>query len=245
MSIEMLRLDSEVFEPLDPRTRSQLLAKLGFADNSIIEPLKDNSGNFNLGVWNLWDNNSHGVVLKLVESNRRNPARATDSEKFQNIAGKCPSIVSEFSLSFPVKIFQLRGPGGTRSQDLIVLRRAPGQQLTQILYHKWHANEKSELLRMFKEFGSFMHTIHRVYKGMQHGDCQPSNVFYDSISGYFTLIDVGDMGYGPFIADGGEDDVEHFLTGLRTLTKWYTQQFIADCERHFRAGYAEEKQRRS
>lgn len=240
MTVEELRMGSSDFDPLNPQTRLQLLEKLGFAKNSTIELSQDNSGSFNYGVWNLYNSTTHGLCLKLVESTRRHPARLTDSEKCQKLAAMCQRIVNEFTLSFPVKIFELRAPSGARCKhDLIVMRRAAGIQLTQILYHKWHANQRDELLRMFNEFGSFMHTMHRVYKGMQHGDCQPSNVFYDLINGYFTLIDVADMGYGPFVADGGENDVEHFVKGLKTLTKWYSQQFIADAERQFRAGYAE------
>merc|ERR1711865_470545 len=187
---------------------------------------------------------THGLVLKLVDNNRRHQTRLTDTEKFINICNRCPNIVSEFSMAFPVKIFQLRAPNGQRAKDVIVMRKASGLQLTHVLYHKYHGNELEELLRIFKEFGSFMATIHRVYQGMQHGDCQPSNVFYDSLNGFFTLIDVADFGYGPFMAEGGDNDVEHFVDGLKTLTRWYGQKFIGDAERSFRSGYLEEKSRR-
>merc|ERR1712072_1131156 len=97
------------------------------------------------------------------------------------------------------------------------------------------------LLKIFKAFGGHMSTIHRVYRGMQHGDCQPSNVFYDELTGIFTLIDVADFGYGPYMAVGGENDVEHFVDGLKSLTQWYGEELIADCEREFRAGYEEKR----
>jgi hypothetical protein len=245
MSVEELRLHSDAFDPFEPRTRSLLLDALGLASNSTIEPHQDNSGAFNHGVWNLFNKKSLGLVLKLVDCNRRRPEVATDTEKFIKLAGLCPNIVSEFSIAFPVKIFRLRGPSGKRTEDLMVMRRAAGQQLTQILYRKFHSNDLDGLQRIFKEFGSYLCTIHRVYRGMQHGDCQPSNVFYDRMNECFTLIDVADMGHGPFIAAGGDNDVEHFVTGLKTLSQYYSQEFLAGAESHFRQGYAEAKRRHS
>jgi len=242
--MEELRLDGYQFDPFNPRTRSLLQARLGFAENSTIEASEDNSGSFNLGVWNVFSKETNGLVLKLVDNNRRHHTRATDAEKFEKFRRQCPNLVGEFSMSFPVYIFQLRAANGQRQKDLIVMRKAPGLQLTHILFHKYHANELTDLLRIFKEFGSFMATIHRVYQGMQHGDCQPSNVFYDKFNGFFTLIDIADFGYGPFIAEGGENDVEHFISGLKTLARWYGQKVISDAERQFREGYMEEKNKK-
>merc|ERR1719253_1236864 len=155
----------------------------------------DNSGGFNNGVWNLTHDGTLGVVLKLVDGTRRHAAVPTDTEKFLKLFKMAPHIVREFSIAFPVKIYSLRGPAGSLNQDLIIMRRASGLQLTQLLYLKFHSNEFDDLNRVFREFGEYMFTIHRIYQGMQHGDCQPSNVFYDSINGFFTLIDVADMGW--------------------------------------------------
>jgi hypothetical protein len=70
---------------------------------------------------------------------------------------------------------------------------------------------------------------------MQHGDCQPSNVFYDASTGNFTLIDIAGMGHGQ-----GENDVAQFTQGLKMMTQWYGRQFMAQAEKHFRAGYYED-----
>lgn len=237
--MEELRLDGYQFDPFNPRTRSLLQAKLGFAENSTIEACKDNSGSFNLGVWNVFSKETNGLVLKLVDNNRRHHTRATDAEKFEKLRRQCPNLVGEFSMSFPVHIFQLRAANGQRQKDLIVMRKAPGLQLTNILFHKYHANELTDLLRIFKEFGTFMATIHRVYKGMQHGDCQASNIFYDESSREFTLIDVADFGYEDKMAVGGDDDVEHFAAGLISLSQHYGKDLMVECTKLFRAGYSE------
>lgn len=235
MAVEDMVMANLVFDPFNPQTRSLLLSKLGLGDDTVVETSEDNSGNFNDGVWILRSKTSHGLIVKLV--NHIHPTRATDSEKFAKICGECPNIVGEFSFAFPVRILYLRGPDGQRCKDLIVMRRAVGLQLTQILYHKWQAKELEELLHMFKEFGTFLRTIHRVYKGRQHGDCQPSNVFYDGFNGVFTLVDCADFGFGPFVAAGGENDVEHFVCGLKSLSQWYGCEFIDGAEKHFRQGY--------
>jgi tRNA A-37 threonylcarbamoyl transferase component Bud32 len=221
--------------------RSVLLDRLGLPQTMQIESLLDNPGSFNDGVWMVFDGFTTGLVLKLVPHCRSHPSRATDAEKFITLQRRCPKLVTEFSLAFPLRIFQLKSPRGTRSKDLIVMRRASGLQITQHLYHKFHAGHHNLLLQMFAEFGTFLAVMHRVYKGMQHGDCQPSNVFYDEISGNFTLIDVADFGYGPFVAEGGENDVEHFCDGMKTLTQWYGENFTEDILRSFRNGYQEEQ----
>merc|ERR1719310_1824521 len=105
------------------------------------------------------------------------------------------------------------------------------------MYDKFHGSDHLELCRIFKKFGEFMALIHRVYKGAQHGDCSPSNVFYDHMSDGFTLIDMSDFGHGPYVTEWGHDDVESFVRGIRTLTQWYGAELISEAERHFLEGY--------
>jgi len=59
----------------------------------------------------------------------------------------------------------------------------------------------------------------------------------------FTLIDMADFGYGPYMADGGEDDVKHFIDGLSQLSTFYGEDVIAHCEKFFRQGYDTETKR--
>jgi len=241
LAIEEMWMEIPSFDPMHPPLRSRLLQRLGFGQDAIIEPSMDNSGAFNDGVWHLYDRNTFGLTLKLVDSSRRHPARPTDTEKFVEIAKACPTIMSEFSVAFPVMILilipELPSQSDISNKDLIVMRRAGGVQLTRTIYDKFHNNELAELSRIFGEFGAFMAKMHRVYKGRQHGDCQPSNVFYDRLVDSFTLIDAADFGYGPFMTEWGGDDVENFVRGLKTLTQWYGPNVIADVEANFRAGY--------
>lgn len=244
MVTERIDLEEDVFDPSHPSLRSQLLERLGFAETAVIRKLEGDQGAFNEGVWMMSDTNAMGVVLKLVPHQRVHPWKATDAEKYSNVQKWCPNIVKEYAFSFPLKILELQSSDGM-CKDLVVMRRAQGVQLTHHMFHKFHSGSLSTLSNIFKEFGVFLSTIHRVYKGAQHGDCQPSNIFYDESSGMFTLIDVADFGFGPYMAEGGENDVEHFVDGLKSLAQWYGDDVIADCERHLRAGYDEEKGKHS
>lgn len=242
LGIEDFRMDRDDFDLERAQLRANLLGKLGLLESVSIEKLDEgNSGAFNDGIWIISDGTSPGLVLKLVPHFRLRATRKTDTEKYVDLQRMCPNIVTELSLAFPLRIFHLSGPGGFRNKDLIVMRQAAGLQLTQHLYHKFHAGQVAELLNIFKEFGKFMRTIHRVYrvggKSMQHGDCQPSNVFYDEPSGLFTLVDVADFGFGPYLAQGGEDDIEHFIEGLDRLKQWYGQALTDGCAQEFRRGY--------
>jgi peptidase E len=116
-----------------------------------------------------------------------------------------------------------------------------GMQMTQYMFAKFSSGQAAELPSIFQELGKIMKAIHLTYRindrSMQHGDCQPSNVFYDEASGVFTLIDVADFGFGPYLAQGGGDDVQQFIDGLHTLTPWYGKKLIEDCALFFRMGY--------
>jgi len=234
--LEDLQMNADRFDPTCPQMSVHLLSMLGIQGISTIEREQHNCGGINHGVWNLSGNNTaRRLTMKLVDSHRRHPTLPTDAEKFVKLASVCPQIVRDPSLAFPIKIFMLRRPRGGRGQDLIVMPQAAGNQLTVVITHKWHNKEQIELLRIFKRFGKFLHAFHRDYKGMQHGDCQPSNVFYDASTGNFTLIDIAGMGHGQ-----GETDVAQFTQGLKMMTQWYGRQFMAQAEKHFRAGYYED-----
>jgi len=243
MTIEELKTKHIGFDPSEPELRSQLLQRLGFAETAVIEQLPDNCGSFNNGVWSLTDANALGVMLKLVPAQRAHVNRLPDTDKYLRVQGQCPNIVQDYSMSFPLKIFQLKGPCGIRSKDLIVMRIAPGKQLTVHMFNSIKlgngAGSIAALLEVMKGFGKFLKTIHRVYKGMQHGDCQASNIFYDESSREFTLIDVADFGYEDKMAVGGDDDVEHFAAGLISLSPHYGKDLMVECTKLFRAGYSE------
>jgi|Transcript_766 tRNA A-37 threonylcarbamoyl transferase component Bud32 len=237
MTTEDFQLDQSEFDPSRPQLKARLLEKLGLESAVVEKLIPENAGGFNDGIWIVSNARTVGLVLKLVPRRRQHDDRKTDAEKYHELQGRCPNILAEFSLTFPVKILRLKEPSGAYDKDLIVMRKAMGMQMTQHLFEKFHAGREAELPSIFQEFGRFMKTIHLGYKGMQHGDCQPSNVFYDEVSRCFTLVDVADFGFGPFMAQGGENDVAHFVDGLRTLTQWYGQSLIENCAKHFQMGY--------
>jgi hypothetical protein len=150
-------------------------------------------------------------------------------------------MVTEFSLTFPVKILQLEEPSGAINKDLIVMRQAIGMQIPQYMWTSFYSGRSAELPSIFYEFGKFLNAIHSTYRvddrSMQHGDCQPSNVFYDESTGVFTLVDTADFGFGPYLVQGGEDDVQYFVDGLENLAPWYGKALMEDCVLFFRMGY--------
>jgi hypothetical protein len=238
--LEELLMHEAPFDPLHPCVKSVLLAKLRLSEAATIQECPDNSGSFNNGVWFVFDCTASGTskfVLKQVRNYRILPDMATDTEKFLKLQRQHPDIRSESMITFPCNIFELVSIDGTKDSDLIVMRKATGLQITQHLFYKFQREQTDQLLDIFKRFGTFMRRFHQSYNGMQHGDCSPSNVFYDDVSGNFTLIDVADFGYGPYLAVGGENDVEHFIDGLKTLSSWYGSVFLSTCEDEFRNAY--------
>jgi hypothetical protein len=239
MTIEVFALDQIDFDPSRPQLKAKLLENLGL-ENAVFDKLdSDSSGCFNDGIWTVSDAITTGLVLKLVPHHLS--GRKADREKYKELQQRCPKIMKEFSLTFPLKILQLQEPSGAINKDLIVMRKAMGMQITQHLFIKFQSGRDAELPIIFQEFGKFIKAVHLTYRvnnvSMQHGDCQPSNVFYDEFSRVFTLVDVADFGFGPYLAEGGEDDVQNFVDGLNTLTPWYGKSLIDTCAKHFRMGY--------
>jgi hypothetical protein len=240
LTIEEFVLDQCDFDPSRPQLKAKLLEKLGL-EHAVFDKLDSgNSGYFNDGIWNVtlsYATNT-GLVLKLVP--HHHSRRKADREKYKELQQRCPGILTDISLAFPMKILQLREPSGAINKDLIVMRKARGMQITEHLCYKFNSGRAAELPGIFQEFGKFIKAIHMKYRfnnrSMQHGDCQASNVFYDDVSRVFTLVDVADFGFGPYLAQGGEDDVQHFLDGLHTLSQFYGKPLMENCATHFRMG---------
>jgi hypothetical protein len=238
MTIEEFSLDQSDFDPSRAQLKAKLLKRLGL-ENAVFDKLdSDNSGCFNDGIWVVSDATTTGLVLKLVPHKGKGK---TDREKYKDLQRLCPNILTDFSLTFPVKILQLKEPSGAINKDLIVMRKAVGMQITQYMWNHFNRGRAAELLCMFHNFGKFLKAIHSTYRdvnrSMQHGNCHPSDVFYDEVSRVFTLVDVADFGFGPHVVGGGEDDVQLFLDSLHTLTPWYGESLIEDFAVFFRTGY--------
>ena len=63
---------------------------------------------------------------------------------------------------------------------------------------------------------------------MRHGDCHPSNVFYDEGAQLFTMADVADIDTNPYATD--DDDVTYFVKALMTLTDYYGSELLTNCK---------------
>jgi hypothetical protein len=241
--VENLHFDTDVFDPTTEPLKSKVLSRLsslGVERSCEIESL-ENAGGFNEGMWLLQGTSRQGdLVLKLVKKERRHPMLPTDVENFMEIIKGRPTIINDHALSFPIKMFHCIGPGDDWSRDLIVMRRAPGRGLDTIIATKCALGQVESLMQDFDKLGCFLAQIHSVY-GMQHGDLQPSNVFYDDSAGWFSLVDCGDMGPSPYAED---DDLQHLFAGIRLITPKMSEDFQKDAREHLEAGYVREMEHR-
>jgi len=194
------------------------------------------NGGQNQGLWVLQDG-QRTLILKLVEGKRRHQAMPTEAEHFVKLGRQCPALRSDPDLAFPIKVFGCRSASGTKHHDLIAMLKAPGRSFAETIAQKWHERKTQQLMQIFEAFGRFLAGIHDRYN-MQHGDLQPSNIFYDDATGYFTLIDIGGMDNESSSASL-DSDIEHFGESLRMLARGLqAPDLFAEGVRHFAAGYA-------
>lgn len=212
----------------------QLAAKLGLAQSARVTPLKLHTGGMNLGMWTVCDS-SQALMLKLVSSQRHHPMIPTEAESFLKLAKDYPNLVHDRELAFPVKIFRCKGPVGRATRDLIVMHKAPGEVFTDVINRKWTERRVSELMQDFEALGSFLANFHHKH-GLQHGDCQPSNIFYDEATRQFTMLDIADLS-SESSSKVSESDVEHFCKGVRLLARCHGDQLHSEGVLRFKAGY--------
>jgi len=231
--MEDLRYDTMEFDPVAHRCKLQLTSKLGLSQNARVERLTQNAGGMNNGMWALCDA-SQALMLKLVGSQRHHSMIPTEAESFLKLATEYPNLVNDRDFTFPLKIFRCSGRVG-HTHDLIVMRKAPGECFTDVINRKWKSRRVSELMQDFEALGSFLANVHNKH-GLQHGDCQPSNIFYDEASGDFTMIDTADL--APSGCKMAEGDVDHFCNGVRLLSKYHGDQLHSEGALRIKAGYA-------
>lgn len=225
MSVEDMWIDDDEVDMSSRDLGLQVLTKLGFRENGSLQELCSNhpDGRERTRAWALSSSDSQGLILKLVDSARNEP------EKFMKIQAQYPDIVKELAFAFPVKILRLRGPLGDRVSDLIVMRRAPGEELANIIERKWQNGEKDSLYQIFTEFATFLKTVHKVYSGVQHGKCEPSAIFYEEASHHFTFTNVASLGLD-------SNDAEHFEAALNALAEQYGTEFAENAVKAFKVG---------
>jgi Cys-rich protein (TIGR01571 family) len=232
-SIEQLHVGMGGGDPTQEPARSQFLAKLGLPQQARVEKLSGNFGGQNEGIWVVQDPSTRSsLILKRVWS--RNPyglQMPSEATQFASLFREHPSIAHDPTIAFPIKVFKCIGQTGDNSHDLVVMRKVNGQHLGEVFAFMRSRGQMRDIMQILRQLGSFLARFHSSYSNKQHGDFQPSNIFYDASSGAFSLIDIANMG------QARESDVLHFCESLRLLSNTFGPQFLSDGKRNFEEGY--------
>lgn len=213
--------------------KTQLLQKMRMQPSqALLEPMRGGIGSCNAGMWILRDS-SQCLVLKLVPCRLLGPNHCSESDKFAKLARENPRIVQDPSLSFPSKLFHCVS-NGTKTHDLVVMSQCPGKVISEFIMQKLHSKQVQDLMRVLEQFGAFLADFHARYNGMQHGDLTPANIFYDQLTGRFTLVDVADLApRNPVI----QSDTERFASSLKLLSHFFGPELFMQGKAQFEAGY--------
>jgi hypothetical protein len=236
LEVGELDIGSGPFDPTSPSVSSQLTSALGYAENSVIEEMTGFRGGLNEGVWFLSDSShARDLVLKLVKCNRISATILTEAENFVKISSEFPRMSQDPAVAFPVRIFKCLGaaPERPHRHDLIVMWKVRGERMAELIAHKWYQKQFDQLWEIFDHLGQALSSYHKRYNENQHGDFQPSNVFYDEDAGDIALIDIGGMG-----VPTATTDIEHFNKSLKLLADVYGGQLLSEGFKSFEAGYA-------
>ncbi|CAK8996625.1 Hypothetical protein SCF082_LOCUS4871 [Durusdinium trenchii] len=112
------------------------------------------------------------------------------------------------------------------------MKKCPGERLCEFVAHKFYANQMSQLTHALELVGQSLSQFHFRYGHEQHGDFQPSNIYYEESTDTVTFIDVGGMGVPTL---GG--DVDHFHQCIRAMTSSYQANLFVELLRAFDKGY--------
>jgi hypothetical protein len=240
LEVGELNIGAGKFNPTEQLMKDQLLSLLGYSKTSTIEALTGFRGGLNEGVWFVKDPPAKDLVLKLVKCNRVSNRILTEAENFVKLLADYPKIASDDALAFPVRIFKCLGPPPERQHryDLIVMWKVKGDRLAEVIARKWYAKDHELIWKIFERLGETLAEFHHRYSDSQHGDFQPSNVFYDQEASQFSFIDIGGMG-----VPTRETDTEHFNKALKLLADAYGSQ-LTNGQRSFEGGYAAGKRAR-
>lgn len=223
-------------DPAQPQAMQSLLGSLG-ACSGTVEKLAGFQGGLNDGVWLLQATGRPGKppqdwILKVVTATRKASSLPTEAQNLMRIANQHPGILSDPLLAFPTAIFSCVSTARGKTHDLLVMRKARGERLCEVLAMKWHSGQRNDCWRIIERVGAATAAIHQRYANMQHGDLQPANIFWDESTGSITIIDVGGMGITTT-----DNDVQHFAHALCLLATSYGSQFEAHGIAAFQRGY--------
>merc|ERR1712048_1138932 len=157
----------------------------------------------------------------------------TEAENLINMSREHPALVHDMSVAFPRQIVRVLGSRQNHRYDVIVMEKAAGRGLGQVIQEKWRTGRVPDLLAILEKVGKCLGEFHQHYGGKQHGDLTPTNVLYDEASGRVTLIDLGGMGSSSF-----ENDVSYFSKSLSLSARLMDRQLEIQGVQHFKQGYA-------
>lgn len=231
-----LRFAGATPDPAQPQALRQVLGSIG-ANSGTVEKLAGFQGGLNDGVWVLHEASCtadppRGWIMKLVKATRTVPTLPTEAQNLLRIAQEHPAMLSDPLLAFPTAILSCVNRAGGRSHDLLIMPRARGERLCDLLANKWHSGQHTDCWRIIEKVGAAAAELHARYANVQHGDFQPANVFWDESTGRVTLIDVGGMGMATC-----NSDVQHFTRNIGILATVYGSLFEADGIAAFHRGY--------
>lgn len=233
LEVTDLQVGDEPFSPSSSLLRPQILAKLSLPSNAMINEMQGFKGGLNEGIWFV---SAAGVgqdlVLKLVRGHRIASSVLTEAENLVKISQQRPMMTKDPLLAFPIKIFSCLSRSGVKRHDLIVMRKARGERLAEWIARKWYGAQVPFMLQVFERVGCTLADFHSRYSNAQHGDFQPSNIFYDEERDDLSFIDIGGVAMPT-----RESDVEHFVRSLELLAETYGQQFMQDSRCFFEQGY--------
>jgi len=232
LQFRQLHLGGRPFDPTRQPVSGQLLAELGACPEARIEAMKGCGGGLNQGIWLLSGAGEKELVLKLVRFDPLAPSQLVEAANLLKMQDEFPNIGSDDMLTFPSHIFHVLGPGGTRSRDLIVMRRAPGVLLADVVAERCRAGRVQELIGIFEKVGVSAAEFHHRYGGKQHCDLGPHNIFYEEETGRVTFIDLGGMGNKV-----AQQDVDRFAKIVCRISGFYGQN-VEKGVGAFREGYA-------
>jgi len=221
---------AERFKPSLGAIRQQLLQQLGLTKTAQIKEMGGFKGGLNQGIWIVTDNGQK-LVLKQSRCQRIASNILTEAENFVRILKDHPEIANDPLVAFPVKIFSCTGPEGKIS-DIIAMKKCPGERLCEFVAAKFYANQMQQLNCALEEVGHCLAQFHSRYGNEQHGDFQPSNIYYEEKTKVVTFIDVGGMGV-PTMGT----DVDHFHQCVRAMTASYQVNLHVELLRAFDKGY--------
>lgn len=216
----------------DPSLKAQLLSNLGlFEESCIIKRVRGRCGGQNEGVWTIQDNQHHNMLIAKLVQSRGFYGFSSEVQKLEAIYKAHPSISSDASVAFPLKAFHCVGPNASHYRDFVLMRKASGEPLGDVITDKYRDGRMPEVVPILREFGTFLAHFHKRYGGCQHGDLHWSNIFYETATRTFTLIDVADMGNSSV----QKNDMEYFVETLEKMK--VMRAVLSEGVRSFEEGY--------